>query len=150
MMVVPVDVAWPQERIKQAALDSDVAVALVEPSSLSLLPELPCPSLVVDAAFYEKYAAEPELCQMKEEDAALVLFTSGSTGKPKGIVLSHGYVTALVAGIVESKRMSQATKTLCYHSPTWMPFLDNLFGPLLAGGTCLYFPDNEKHIVMPS
>ena len=115
--MVPVDVAWPQERIKQSSLDADVGVALVEPSSLALLPELPCPTLVVDGAFYAKYAAEPDLCKAHEGDTALMLFTSGSTGKPKGIVLSHGYVTTLVAGITESKSMSPATKTLCYHSP---------------------------------
>mmetsp|Transcript_26823 Transcript_26823/g.62842 ORF Transcript_26823/g.62842 Transcript_26823/m.62842 type:complete len:1177 (-) Transcript_26823:70-3600(-) len=148
--MVPVDVAWPQERIKQSSLDADVGVALVEPSSLALLPELPCPTLVVDGAFYAKYAAEPDLCKAHEGDTALMLFTSGSTGKPKGIVLSHGYVTTLVAGITESKSMSPATKTLCYHSPTWMPFLDNLFGPLVSGGTCLFFPESEKHIVLPS
>jgi len=148
--VVPVDVAWPQERIKQAGLDAEVALALVEPSSLALMPDIPVKTLVVDAGFYALYASSPAPVKVTEDDPALTLFTSGSTGKPKGIVLSHGYVTALVAGITESKRMSTSTKTLCYHSPTWMPFLDNLFGPLVSGGTCLYFPDNEKHIVMPS
>merc|ERR1719486_1258890 len=105
---------------------------------------------MIGSAFFATAAKPIEPKALDQDDPAIVLFTSGSTGKPKGIVLSHGYLTALAAGVCEWKRMSSRTRTLCYHSPTWMPFIDYLFAPLLKGGCCLFFPDNEKtHIVKP-
>eukprot|EP00929_Paragymnodinium_shiwhaense_P116425 TRINITY_DN8595_c0_g2_i1.p1 TRINITY_DN8595_c0_g2~~TRINITY_DN8595_c0_g2_i1.p1 ORF type:complete len:1190 (-),score=258.92 TRINITY_DN8595_c0_g2_i1:148-3717(-) len=150
-IVIPVDVNWPLDRIKQATEDANAGLILAERSSLHLVADVGVKALAVDAPFYSKYATNVQhLAPVKPVDPAVVLFTSGTTGKPKGIVLSHGYLTALVVGVAESKRMTSATKTLCYHSPTWMPFLDYLFCPLLVGGACLYFPENEKHLVIPS
>eukprot|EP00929_Paragymnodinium_shiwhaense_P116423 TRINITY_DN8595_c0_g1_i1.p1 TRINITY_DN8595_c0_g1~~TRINITY_DN8595_c0_g1_i1.p1 ORF type:complete len:1181 (-),score=321.68 TRINITY_DN8595_c0_g1_i1:568-4110(-) len=149
--VVPVDVNWPQDRITQVVEDADPCMAFVEPTYKALLEQVPVNTYVVDAGLFGRHAnAARALAVVQPSDPAVILFTSGSTGKPKGIVLSHGYLTSLVAGVAESKRMTSQTKTLCYHSPTWMPFLDYLFCPLLTGGACLYFPENEKHLVIPA
>jgi len=157
--VVPVDVHWPLERAEAVATDSSSPLALVEPTSAqawaslgSRVPE----ALFVDRSFFDApddgagagTAASVEA--LDEGDPAIVLFTSGSTGRPKGIVLSHGYVTALAAGRAECLRMAPETRTLAYHSPTWMPFIDYFFGPLLKGGCCLFLPEQSSHAVSPA
>eukprot|EP00930_Biecheleria_cincta_P020248 TRINITY_DN15269_c0_g1_i2.p1 TRINITY_DN15269_c0_g1~~TRINITY_DN15269_c0_g1_i2.p1 ORF type:complete len:1240 (+),score=211.80 TRINITY_DN15269_c0_g1_i2:460-3720(+) len=150
---VPVDVHWPRDRILQVAEDAEVGLALAEPQSLSLLQGTFMKAVVVDTGFFHQYADATTMLQpvaLTEDMPAVILFTSGSTGKPKGIVLSHRYLTVLALGIAESKRMTSKTKTLCYHSPTWMPFLDYLFCPLITGGCCLYFPDDGTHVVRPA
>ncbi|CAE8666300.1 unnamed protein product [Polarella glacialis] len=152
--VVPVDIHWPQDRILQVAEECNACLAFAEAESLKLLDGTSMKALVIDSSFYA-HAQGPaqmearELAQISSEDIAVILFTSGSSGKPKGILLSHGYLTALVLGIAASKRMDMLTKTLCYHSPTWMPFLDYLFCPLVVGGCCLFFPD-DGHVVKPA
>jgi len=150
--VVPVDSHWPQERIFQVAAECEATVALAEVDTLQLLAGTSMKSFVVDSCFHEgrkkgSPRAEPKI---SPEQLAVVLFTSGSSGKPKGILLSHRYLTALIMGIVKNKRMTSSVKTLCYHSPTWMPFLDYLFCPLVVGGCCLFFPESDSHVVRPN
>lgn len=153
-VAIPVDIHWPLDRARGVVVDSGAVLALTEQASHQAWTAFGLTSpkaILVDGSLFAKstlaHSKPPELDQ---DDPAIVLFTSGSTGKPKGIVLSHGYLTALVAGVGEVKRMTSTTKTLSYHSPTWMPFLDYLFGPLLFGGCCLYMPDDGTHVVKPT
>nr|AYF56482.1 nonribosomal peptide synthetase 2016 [Ostreopsis cf. ovata] len=155
LQVVPVDVHWPQERIEQVAAECGAKVALVEGEFLCLLENTPVKAFVVDSSFYSQLQTsgaptELEVAELTADQVALILFTSGSSGKPKGILLSHSYLSALALGIAQSKRMDEKTRTLSYHSPTWMPFLDYLFCPLIVGGCCLFFPDKGTHIVKPT
>merc|ERR1719428_457599 len=152
---VPVDVHWPQDRLIAVAEDSQAAVVLVQPSSADAWHalSLDLPVICVDATFLQRMqpGSTPKVrVSLNQDDPAMMLFTSGSTGKPKGIILSHGYLTGLAAGVADLKRMSTKTKTLCYHSPTWMPFIDYLFAPLLKGGCCLFMPEPEAHFVKPA
>jgi non-ribosomal peptide synthetase component F len=149
--VVPVDIHWPEVRAKGVAEDCGaqlvVTDAVTAPSWNCIGSTLPV--LVVDEQVLLAGNGEVSCDSLDQDDDAVVLFTSGSTGKPKGIVLSHGYVTALAVGVSETKEMSPKTRTLSSHSPTWMPFIDYLFGPLLQGGCCVLYPEVEGHIVKP-
>jgi amino acid adenylation domain-containing protein len=148
---VPVDVHWPLDRAVAVAEDSQAAVVLVEPSSADAWHSLKLnvPVVTVDATLFQRNVPQVRRADLDQDDPAIMLFTSGSTGKPKGIMLSHGYLTGLAATVADWKRMSPRSKTLCYHSPTWMPFIDYLFAPLLKGGCCLFFPESNTHVVKP-
>lgn len=154
--VVPVDLHWPAERAKMVIEDSEASLVLLEQSSavkwaeLALPMAVEVPSVVVSASKLKYTGAASPIAELSQDSPAVMLFTSGSTGKPKGIMLSHGYLTSLVAGVADWKQMSKKTRTLCYHSPTWMPFLDYLFAPLIKGGCCLYFPEGSNHVVKPN
>eukprot|EP00747_Dinoflagellata_sp_TGD_P023622 gnl/TRDRNA2_/TRDRNA2_129947_c0_seq1.p1 gnl/TRDRNA2_/TRDRNA2_129947_c0~~gnl/TRDRNA2_/TRDRNA2_129947_c0_seq1.p1 ORF type:complete len:1229 (-),score=203.05 gnl/TRDRNA2_/TRDRNA2_129947_c0_seq1:528-3872(-) len=152
--VVPVDVHWPADRAIAVAQDSKASVVLIEPNSSAHWHALKCdlPVVSVDAALFrgsQQATSAFEQLSLDQDDPAILLFTSGSTGKPKGIMLSHGYLTGLTSGIADFKCIGSKSRALCYHSPTWMPFLDYLFAPLLKGGCCIYFPQTETHVVKP-
>nr|AYF56486.1 nonribosomal peptide synthetase 9563 [Ostreopsis cf. ovata] len=155
LQAVPVDVHWPKERIEQVAAECGASVALAEADTLHLLENTAAQAIVVDAAFYTQMKGdgaptELTVADLAADQTALILFTSGSSGKPKGILLSHNYLSALTLGISRGKRMDEGSRTLSYHSPTWMPFLDYLLCPLIAGGCCLFFPDKGSHVVKPT
>eukprot|EP00929_Paragymnodinium_shiwhaense_P112178 TRINITY_DN8043_c0_g1_i1.p1 TRINITY_DN8043_c0_g1~~TRINITY_DN8043_c0_g1_i1.p1 ORF type:complete len:1244 (-),score=255.96 TRINITY_DN8043_c0_g1_i1:491-4222(-) len=151
--VVPIDIHWPAERARSVATDSAAMLALTEGSTDDawLQLNLTIKSLVVDAGLFGQHNHELIPIDVKPEQTAITLFTSGSTGKPKGILLSHEYVTTLAAGRAESLQMNQRTRTLLHQSPTWMPFIDYLFGPLLVGGCCVFVPEQTaNHAVTPA
>lgn len=148
--VVPLDVHWPGDRSTAVAEEVEAAIVLVEPTSMDSWRALNMvlPLLCVEALLFQEGQLNlPDMERIDAEDPAMVMFTSGSTGKPKGIVQSHRYLTALCAGVGAVNRMSGKTVRLCYNSPTWMPFIDDLFAPLLNGGCTLYMPDNGSHVV---
>eukprot|EP00931_Biecheleriopsis_adriatica_P122850 TRINITY_DN9789_c0_g1_i4.p1 TRINITY_DN9789_c0_g1~~TRINITY_DN9789_c0_g1_i4.p1 ORF type:complete len:1238 (-),score=177.27 TRINITY_DN9789_c0_g1_i4:48-3761(-) len=146
--IVPVDVHWPADRARSVVEQASAVLALVEASSeaawqaLALASRLPKSIRIDDECLLNAQKTKLQLDQnFDPEKPAIVLFTSGSTGKPKGIILSHGYVVTLAAGRAQSLQMNPKTRTLLHQSPTWMPFIDYLFGPMLSGGCCVFAPE---------
>lgn len=148
--VVPIDLHWPAERMRMVLADAAPSLVLVDPISLpswEVLGLTEVPMLCLDKKFFSAPCQAMCVADLSESTPAVLLFTSGSTGRPKGIMLSHGYLTALVATVADTKAVNQHTRTLCYHSPSWMPFIDYLFCPLLKGGACLLVPEGPTHAV---
>ncbi|GAA4072031.1 amino acid adenylation domain-containing protein [Streptomyces shaanxiensis] len=74
---VPVDSAYPAERVAFVVKDSAPVVTLDDPSALTS-------------------EGEPPVVATAEEDIAYVMYTSGSTGTPKGVAVPHASAAALV------------------------------------------------------
>ena len=98
---VPLDPAYPDDRLTFMINDTGMRLALAEPHLLSRLPaslhllpltELSDPQLAIASRESDKSVEEPT----ETEAAAYVIYTSGSTGQPKGVVVPHRAVTRLV------------------------------------------------------
>ncbi|MFG3282171.1 non-ribosomal peptide synthetase [Streptomyces sp. NPDC048111] len=91
---VPLDPAYPAERL--AFMAEDAGIALLLTSGRDAVPPLPAhvPSLTPDATG----PAAPD-AQVTAADAAYVIYTSGSTGTPKGVEATRGGVASLLAGL---------------------------------------------------
>ncbi|WP_274562737.1 non-ribosomal peptide synthase/polyketide synthase [Streptomyces spiramyceticus] len=90
-VAVPLDPAYPAERLEFMVADSGLAVVLAEASTVSALPDTHV--LLVDEAS-EEMSGRPESAPALEvpllpQSAAYIFYTSGSTGRPKGTVLPH-------------------------------------------------------------
>ncbi|MER7516473.1 non-ribosomal peptide synthetase [Streptomyces sp. NPDC126499] len=95
---VPLDPAYPAERIAFVAADSRLAAVV----SADAAPPVPAgvPVLRPDAV-----ADDPETdadVTPHPLDSAYVIHTSGSTGRPKGVEVPHGAVAALAAALEAS------------------------------------------------
>ncbi|MFL6137215.1 MAG: amino acid adenylation domain-containing protein [Frankiaceae bacterium] len=74
-------------------------------------------------------------------EAACVMFTSGSTGRPKGVLTPH---RAVVASLHGQDFVAGAGRAWLQCSPvSWDAFALELFGPLLAGGSCVLHPGHD-------
>ncbi|HEX7649791.1 MAG TPA: amino acid adenylation domain-containing protein, partial [Noviherbaspirillum sp.] len=85
---VPIDPAYPAERIEFMVQDSAVAVLLVgenKPLPASLQPSVPTAMVesLIDAGGPSGFAFDDV------QAPAYIIYTSGSTGRPKGVLVSH-------------------------------------------------------------
>jgi len=99
---VPLDPAYPADRIAHVFNDAGVAAVLTDATSIARLPATSAPVLLVDALAEETPDEEALRTPMvRGSDAAYVIYTSGSTGKPKGVVIPHTALTNFLMSMSE-------------------------------------------------
>ncbi|HEX7238763.1 MAG TPA: amino acid adenylation domain-containing protein, partial [Longimicrobiaceae bacterium] len=97
---VPLDPAYPAERLAWIAADAALPVVVAAGSAADALPEHGAALVRVDAL-----AEEPgPLVDVPVHDTGLayVIYTSGSTGRPKGVLVQHGSLANLLAATREA------------------------------------------------
>jgi amino acid adenylation domain-containing protein len=109
---VPLDPAFPQERLRFMAEDAQLAL-LVSSSALAgsfglprerqLLLDTDAAALAAQSG--ERLAPDAAL-DAGPEDAAYVIYTSGSTGKPKGVVVPHRAVVNFLSSMAREPGLS--------------------------------------------
>ncbi|MCX4094353.1 non-ribosomal peptide synthase/polyketide synthase [Nocardia sp. alder85J] len=90
---LPIDPAYPSDRLTFVLADARPVVVLTEPGTEKVLPDNGIPHLYLDDV--EAPTADPVAA--RPHDLAYVIYTSGSTGVPKGVAVTHGNVVNLVA-----------------------------------------------------
>ncbi len=94
---VPIDPAYPAERIKFIADDTDMRCVLTE-RSVRTKPPASAPLITVDApdSPVAGCATEPVANLSTSESIAVMVYTSGSTGQPKAACIPHRAVVRMV------------------------------------------------------
>ncbi|RDS87331.1 non-ribosomal peptide synthetase [Pseudomonas fluorescens] len=88
---VPLDPAYPLERIAYMLHDSAPVVVLAQRATRGVLGEVP----VIDLdqpTWQHQSASNPEVPGLTARNQAYVIYTSGSTGQPKGVINEHAGV----------------------------------------------------------
>ena len=88
---VPLDPAYPQERIAYMLQDSAPVVVLAQGATRQLLGEVP----VIDldhSTWQHQSTTNPHVPGLTAQHQAYVIYTSGSTGQPKGVINEHAGV----------------------------------------------------------
>ncbi|HYL56307.1 MAG TPA: amino acid adenylation domain-containing protein [Gemmatimonadales bacterium] len=141
---VPIDAAYPAERIAYVLADAKVTCLLTQER---LQPRLPgdAPETVCLDTFDWTAAAGPERPDVgvRPDHLAYVIYTSGSTGRPKGVCIEHRNIVGYVQAICERLRfepgMNHATVS------TIAADLGNtVIFPALATGGCLHVVSQQR------
>ena len=140
---LPLDPAYPAERIAFMLRDADAPVLLTQASLLPALPELSSTILCLDRdAQHWANLPDADLDPLATpSNLAYVIYTSGSTGSPKGILNTH---RALVNRLTWAQRQFTCSPNERHAQKTAISFIDSLtetLTPLLAGA--------QLHIVPP-
>jgi amino acid adenylation domain-containing protein/FkbM family methyltransferase len=141
---LPIDPAYPADRIGFILEDADARLVLTHTSLLAGLstsaPEVVC----LDSFEWTgpEGPAEPGV-RVRPGNLAYVIYTSGSTGQPKGVCVEHRNIVNYVLGVAERLRlepgMSYATVS------TIAADLGNtVLFPALATGGCLHVISQER------
>lgn len=128
---VPMDPAYPGERLAWMLADAEALVVLTETRFREALPADRARILCIDDAF-EPGAESGFRPGPKPDDLAYVIYTSGSTGKPKGVAVSHRAIVRLVCNtdyvqLTPDDRVAQASNA-CFDAATF-----EIWGALLNG-----------------
>ncbi|WP_432973710.1 amino acid adenylation domain-containing protein [Dactylosporangium sp. CA-233914] len=124
---VPIDPAYPAERIAFILGDAAPAAVLVTDATRAVGP---ADAIVLDRGD----VAEAELRKADPDSTAYVIYTSGSTGTPKGVEVSHHNVVALLAGIESLFDFTADDVWTLFHSASFDFSVWEMWGPLTTGG----------------
>ncbi|HEU4884413.1 MAG TPA: amino acid adenylation domain-containing protein, partial [Longimicrobium sp.] len=140
---VPLDPAYPADRLAYTLADSAPAVLLTQASLAERFAESGLPRISVDTDAAE-WAHEPETDPARggvlPEHLAYVIYTSGSTGRPKGVRVEHGALAATMAAAGLALGYGPADRAPSLASFAFDIWLFESLRPLLAGGSVRVFP----------
>ena len=134
---VPVDPAYPAERIAWMLEDSGAPVLLTHARLAERLPTFAGSVIRVDADWAEIAAAEPAErpdAAVQPENVAYTIYTSGSTGRPKGVQIEHRSTVTLLHWLREHVSSEERGSVLGSTSVSFDVSIAEIFGTLCWGG----------------
>lgn len=98
---VPMDPAYPADRIAFIAKDANVQVVLTQEALAEKLPTTQAEVVCVDRerAHIAEYNPSNVQSGVTSDNLCYLIYTSGSTGKPKGVMVQHRNVVNFFAGM---------------------------------------------------
>ena len=137
---VPVDPAYPAERIAYLLQDSAPVAVLAEASTGELLGAVAYVDL--HEQWLDQPASNPQLSALTPAHLAYVIYTSGSTGQPKGVMVEHHTVENLVhwhcdAFGVDAGSHTSSVAGFGFDAMAWEVW------PALCAGATLHLPPVE-------
>ena len=136
---LPLDPAYPAERVAFMLTDAQARVLVTEPRFGPVYTGTET-VLLDDVEGSEDDPAEvPDL-----DSLAYVIYTSGSTGRPKGAMIEHRSLATFAGEIVDRLGLDTGDRFLQFASPGFDVLVEELFPVWLAGGAVAM---TQQHII---
>ncbi len=148
---VPVDAAWPGERVRLVLAQTGTRVLVAERGLLDGDAGLAGATAGLDVLTVEQLLAARDVCDpqvaVRASDVAYVMYTSGSTGVPKGVAVTHAGVAVLARDRCWTPSDGVAAGpgiAMLAHAPfAFDASTMELWIPLLRGGRVVVAPAGE-------
>ena len=118
---VPLDPAYPPERVSFMLSDAQVPVLLTQSSLLTGLPKHEAQVVCLDTDWQaiSQLSQDNPVSTVASNHLAYVIYTSGSTGKPKGVQLCHQSVSNFLCSMSQQPGLTDqdilvAVTTICF------------------------------------
>ena len=129
---VPLDPAYPSERVRYMVQHSRVAAVIVEDDEAAKLCS-DAPGIVrLDGMMEDRRTS---VAEPSAGDLAYVIYTSGSTGQPKGVAVEHRSVVAMAGSMRRLLSDEELSGVLAAASVCFDPSVMEILGTLMLGGT---------------
>ncbi len=145
---LPMDPAFPGERIAYVLEDSGAAIVLAQEKWAARIPR-ERETIFIDSekdAVHEEEPVAPERSGCN--DLAYVIYTSGSTGNPKGVMVEHKSLTNYILWAVKTYVKDAEEYFPLFTSMSFDLTVTSIFTPLASGNTILSYPDDGKEFVL--
>jgi amino acid adenylation domain-containing protein len=127
---VPIDVAYPKERIEYIEKDTKCKVCIDENEINEFIKN------------QEKYSTKKAALFSKPNDLAYVIYTSGSTGKPKGVMIEHWNLVNYIKWYTENFKIAHTDSTMAYARFGFDAFVGETL-TFLTRGACVHIAPQE-------
>jgi amino acid adenylation domain-containing protein/thioester reductase-like protein len=141
---VPLDPAYPQERLAFMLADSQLSVLLTEQSQLENLPAHQAQVVCLDTDWERiaQYSQDNPTSQVTPNNLAYTIYTSGSTGKPKGVQILHRGVVNFLKSMRQIPGLSHEDTLVAVTTISFDIAVLELYLPLIVGA-CIVLVSKE-------
>ena len=138
---VPIDPAYPLERIAYTLQDSAPVAVLIQADTLERVGALNVPIIDLDSVQLQaELTSNPQIPELTSHHLAYVIYTSGSTGQPKGVMVEHRNVTRLFSATHDWFNFNAQDVWALFHSFAFDFSVWEIWGALAFGGQLLLVP----------
>jgi amino acid adenylation domain-containing protein/non-ribosomal peptide synthase protein (TIGR01720 family) len=140
---LPIDLAYPPERLAFILEDAQAPVLLTQRKLTSNLPSTKARIICVEEMLAEQAQPGEEETLHSSAGAdhlAYVIYTSGTTGKPKGTLITHRNVVRLLASTEHWFGFNEHDVWTLFHSSAFDFSVWEIWGALLYGGRLVVVP----------
>jgi amino acid adenylation domain-containing protein len=135
---VPMDPAYPGERLRYTVRDAGIRVVIGTPGEFPADRgvQVITPGELADLASPQG----PPASVGSAANPAYIIYTSGSTGRPKGVVVPHANVVALVDATRGEYQLEPSDVWTLFHSSAFDFSVWEIWGCLMTGGRLVMVP----------
>jgi len=144
---LPLDPAYPQERLTFMLEDGQVPVLLTQQPQVEKLPSHRAKVVCLDTDWdaINRESQENPISSVTADNLAYVMYTSGSTGRPKGVSVIHRGVVRLVKGAnyanLAAEEVFLQLAPISFDASTL-----EIWGSLLNGARLVIFPPHTPSL----
>jgi len=133
---VPLDSAFPKERLAFMLEDSNAKLLLTEQNLRIELPEIEARIVCLDSdwATIDAQSDENAAAAAKSSDLAYVIYTSGSTGQPKGVQIEHRALVNFLNSMRQEPGLNSSDVLLSVTTLSFDIAGLEIYLPLITGG----------------
>ena len=140
---VPLDPAYPADRLAYMASDANLAMLLTQSTIDSPIPWPAEKIIVVDAITLAGVALARAATLPSVNDIAYVIYTSGSTGKPKGVSVPHGAVVNFLQSMARTPGLDASDRLVAVTTLSFDIAVNELLLPLSVGAQIILASRDE-------
>ena len=141
---LPIDLAYPPERLAFMLEDAQAPVLLTQRELTSKLPATKARVLCIEDVLETSSSDRADEANLpptsNPENLAYVIYTSGTTGKPKGSLITHRNVARLFPATENWYRFNEQDSWTLFHSCAFDFSVWEIWGALLYGGRVVVVP----------
>ncbi len=140
---VPLDPAYPADRLQYMVSDSGVDLLVGDPKVAADCGLTGIQVISPRAGAGAEVRPVPLPNPVQRDDSAYVIYTSGSTGQPKGCVVSHGNALSLLESSLPLFEFGPLDRWSVFHSFCFDFSVWEMWGALATGATAVCVPQER-------